>query len=209
MCQRQSSSPILPSAAEIPPWAATVCERVGNTFVRQAVWSPARLQPTTARSPAPPAPTTTTSYVWSSIGYARPFTLVVAALPPLPSPLAIELHSERDFQNREGRGQPDRDREERIDDQQHEFRKLAVCVILDDDLHADLHVIDGREDEEQHQDRDPGRAENLHRGRVIAANQRDHEHDEEDRQRHARERREALMPEMPRAGPGGAEPANL
>jgi hypothetical protein len=47
--------------AEMPPWAATVCERVGNTFVMQAVRSPASLQPTTARRPAPPAPTTTTS----------------------------------------------------------------------------------------------------------------------------------------------------
>ncbi len=47
--------------AEMPPWAATVCERVGNTLVMQAVRSPASLQPTTARSPAPPAPTTTTS----------------------------------------------------------------------------------------------------------------------------------------------------
>src|SRR5690606_41017210 len=35
MCQRQSSSPMLPSAAEIPPCAATVWERVGNTLVMQ------------------------------------------------------------------------------------------------------------------------------------------------------------------------------
>jgi hypothetical protein len=63
MCQRQSSSPILPSAAEMPPCAATVCERVGNTLVTQAVLSPAWLQPTTARRPEPPAPTTTTSKV--------------------------------------------------------------------------------------------------------------------------------------------------
>ena len=61
MCQRQSSSPMLPSAAAIPPCAATVCERVGKTFVMQAVFSPASLAPTTARSPEPPAPTTTTS----------------------------------------------------------------------------------------------------------------------------------------------------
>ena len=45
----------------MPPCAATVCERVGNTFVMQAVRKPASLQPTTARKPAPPAPTTTTS----------------------------------------------------------------------------------------------------------------------------------------------------
>jgi hypothetical protein len=61
MCQRQSSSPMLPSAAAMPPCAATVCERVGNTLVIQAVRNPASLQPTTARKPAPPAPMMTTS----------------------------------------------------------------------------------------------------------------------------------------------------
>src|SRR3954463_12813744 len=63
MCQRQSSGPMLPSAAEMPPWAATVCERVGNALVRQAVRKPACEQPTVARRPAPPAPTITTSKV--------------------------------------------------------------------------------------------------------------------------------------------------
>ena len=41
MCQRQSSGPMLPSAAEMPPCAATVCERVGKTLVMQAVRKPA------------------------------------------------------------------------------------------------------------------------------------------------------------------------
>jgi hypothetical protein len=68
MCQRQSSGPILPSAAEMPPCAATVCDRVGNTLLMQAVRRPASEQPTVARSPAPPAPTITTSKVWSMIG---------------------------------------------------------------------------------------------------------------------------------------------
>ena len=61
MCQRQSSSPILPRLAEMPPWAATVCERVGKTLVMQAVFSPAWAQPRAARRPEPPAPTTMTS----------------------------------------------------------------------------------------------------------------------------------------------------
>ena len=61
MCQRQSSSPMLPSAAPTPPWAATVWERVGKTLVMQAVLRPASPMPKVARSPAPPAPTTTTS----------------------------------------------------------------------------------------------------------------------------------------------------
>ncbi len=33
-CHRQSSLDMLPSAALMPPWAATVWERVGNSFVR-------------------------------------------------------------------------------------------------------------------------------------------------------------------------------
>ncbi len=61
MCQRQSSSPMLPSEAAMPPCAATVCERVGKTLVMQAVLRPASLAPSVARRPAPPAPTTTTS----------------------------------------------------------------------------------------------------------------------------------------------------
>jgi hypothetical protein len=52
---------MLPKLAAIPPWAATVWLRVGNTFVMQAVFSPAPDAPVVARSPAPPAPTTTTS----------------------------------------------------------------------------------------------------------------------------------------------------
>ena len=67
MCQRQSSGPMLPSAAEMPPCAATVWERVGKTLVTQAVRRPACEQPTVARRPAPPAPTTTTSKVWSTM----------------------------------------------------------------------------------------------------------------------------------------------
>ena len=40
MCQRQSSSVMLPSAALMPPCAATVCERVGKSLVMQAVLKP-------------------------------------------------------------------------------------------------------------------------------------------------------------------------
>src|SRR6516164_5079578 len=70
ICQRQSSSPILPSAAEMPPCAATVCERVGKTLVRQTVFNPFAARPKVARKPAPPAPITTTSYLCCSILYA-------------------------------------------------------------------------------------------------------------------------------------------
>jgi hypothetical protein len=42
----------------MPPWAATVCERVGKSLDTQAVLRPASVRPTAARRPAPPAPTT-------------------------------------------------------------------------------------------------------------------------------------------------------
>ena len=62
MCHCQLSSPILPSEAEMPPWAATVWLRVGKTLVTQATFSPCWAAPRAARRPEPPAPTTTTSY---------------------------------------------------------------------------------------------------------------------------------------------------
>ena len=62
MCHRQSSSPIFPKAAEIPPCAADVWLRVGKTFEIHAVFKPASDKPTAALKPEPPAPRTTTSY---------------------------------------------------------------------------------------------------------------------------------------------------
>ena len=52
----------------INTWAATVCERVGNSFVIHAVLKPRLARPKAALSPAPPAPTTTASYSWSTTG---------------------------------------------------------------------------------------------------------------------------------------------
>src|SRR5438093_514657 len=74
---------------------------------------------------------------------------------------------------------------------------------------ADLHVIGDRQDEQQHRNGDRRRTEDLHRGGMVAADQGYHEHDEEDRQRHAGQRSKALMPEMPGAGSGRAEAANV
>src|SRR6266404_10002453 len=52
---------MLPSDAPMPPWAATVCERVGNTFDSTQTERPARASCSEARIPEPPAPTITTS----------------------------------------------------------------------------------------------------------------------------------------------------
>src|SRR4030042_176415 len=61
MCQCQLSSLTLPSDAAMPPCAATVCERVGNTLDSTATLSPASDSCSAARIPAPPAPTMTAS----------------------------------------------------------------------------------------------------------------------------------------------------
>lgn len=55
-------------------WAATVCERVGKSLVMHAVLNPCSDNPIAALRPAPPAPTTTASYVWSTIVYDEPPT---------------------------------------------------------------------------------------------------------------------------------------
>jgi len=46
-----------------------VWDLVGNNLVMQAVLNPYSTNPKAALSPAPPAPTTTASYVWSIIVY--------------------------------------------------------------------------------------------------------------------------------------------
>jgi hypothetical protein len=70
MCHCQWSGPMFDSDAAMPPCAATVCERVGNTLEMQAVRSPCSAMPSVARNPAPPAPTTTTSYSCVSYSYS-------------------------------------------------------------------------------------------------------------------------------------------
>src|SRR5512132_1031758 len=49
------------SEAAMPPCAATVWERVGNTLDTTATFRPARASCSEARMPEPPAPTITTS----------------------------------------------------------------------------------------------------------------------------------------------------
>src|SRR6266853_3295162 len=93
MCHSHESSPMLPSAAPIPPWAATVCERVGNTLERTATLKPASDNCSAARRPAPPAPTTTTSKLRFAIG-----TSESPENPHRPAGAADEPHHRRDLQ---------------------------------------------------------------------------------------------------------------
>ena len=65
MCQRQSSATRLPSAALMPPWAATVWLRVGGTLERQATDAPRSLpQPPHAARP----PRTDNQHVMMVVG---------------------------------------------------------------------------------------------------------------------------------------------
>src|SRR6185369_6978262 len=72
MCHNQLSSDMLPSAAPMPPCAATVCERVGNTFDSTATESPASASCSDARMPDPPAPTTSASNLRTASATMRP-----------------------------------------------------------------------------------------------------------------------------------------
>src|SRR6478672_6530601 len=72
MCQSQLSSPMLPSAAPMPPWAATVCERVGKTFESTATRRPWLASSSAARSPEPPAPTMTASNLRMGVVISSP-----------------------------------------------------------------------------------------------------------------------------------------
>jgi hypothetical protein len=65
-CHSGESSSTLPRAAHIPPCAVPVCERVGYSFEITAVLTCSDAS-MAARSPAPPAPTITASYVWLTV----------------------------------------------------------------------------------------------------------------------------------------------
>src|SRR5687768_15731385 len=125
---------MLASAAEMPPCAATVCERVGNTLVMQAVCRPLAARPKVARRPATPAPTTTMSYLCSVILYALFASGVVMA----------GSGSEGDAAD----GHDGGERGERAGELDHDLQGEllpAVHVILDHHLQAELRVP------EQHQ----------------------------------------------------------
>src|SRR3954453_11871310 len=67
-CTRQlSSGQALPIAAAMPPSAMTVCALPSSDLQTTAVRAPCSRASIAARSPAPPAPTTTTSYWCFSI----------------------------------------------------------------------------------------------------------------------------------------------
>src|SRR5205085_4676598 len=121
MCQSQLSSPMLPSAAPTPPCAATVCDRVGNTFESTATFRPACASSSEARMPEPPAPTITASNL-------RTGTAAMSATSP------------------EDRSRPDEvgDERERHGELQAEADPHRLHVIHEDVAQADPRVVQKR-----------------------------------------------------------------
>src|SRR4029079_2120268 len=156
MCQSQLSSPMLPSAAPMPPCAATVCERVGNTLERTATRSPACAASSEARIPAPPAPTITASNLRTGI--------VMSASPQdARRPHEVEEEHERDG---EFRG---------------EAHRRGLHVIHDDVAHADPRVIEERGDEEHRPHLEPHLGEDGFPCRIVGRAVQDQREEREDR----------------------------
>src|ERR1700687_5695872 len=128
MCHSQWSSPMLPSAAPMPPWAATVCERVGKTLVSTATRSPPMESSSAARSPEPPAPTMTASNLRTGS--------VIASSTPQDGSRPEQVEQER----------------ERHRGLQREPQTRGAHVVHEDVAHADPGVVQER-GEEKHRDK--------------------------------------------------------
>src|SRR6476469_7963474 len=124
MCHSQRSSDMFPSDAPIPPCAATVCERVGNTFDRTATVRPASASCSEARMPAPPAPM---------------ISATKRRAPSFIDDADIALRARRSRRPPQHLDRPARVRDERADDGDLERKAQArrLCVIHQDIAHAD------------------------------------------------------------------------
>src|SRR5690606_205467 len=191
MCHCQLSSPMLPSAAEMPPCAATVWERVGKTLVTQAVFRPFCARPKVARRPAPPAPTTTTSYLCSMILYAE----------------VIGSARQRDACDREQRCESADGAEEVHKQLERDPGATSVHVVLDDHLETELGMPEQRDRERGQQDRVARPGDRRPHRLQVGAGQRHQGADEPCHQEHQRHRGRALQPEVAGAGLGRTEPA--
>ncbi|KAG0162131.1 hypothetical protein DFQ30_003207, partial [Apophysomyces sp. BC1015] len=127
---RVLSSLMLPSDAPMPPCAATVCERVGNTLESTATDRPAFASCSDARIPEPPAPTITTSNLRRGSEF-----LIAAMLLNSPENLCGVARA---------RDEPD-DRQ----DLQHEPHADRLHVVHPDVAHADPRVIKKREQRDE------------------------------------------------------------
>src|SRR5450755_783636 len=126
----------------------------------QAVVRPASTAPWVARKPAPPAPTTTTSNVWSTKLYVR-------------VELMLFLDKDADLSARRRRWRARRRRKEIVQSQRDHFGRFFVNVVFGDDLHSDSHMSRSAKDELQRRDRHQRIAEIAAHRRMINARQCD------------------------------------
>src|SRR5690606_38408545 len=143
---------MLPGAAEMPPCAATVCERVGKTLVMQAVFRPLCASPKVARRPAPPAPTTIMSYWCSVMGYAD----VIAG-----------SRGKGDAGDRIQRGDGAQPAEEVVEEMRGDLEPAPVHVVLDHDLQAELGMPEHGHQEHREDDRVPGDRKSVVQGKRV------------------------------------------
>jgi hypothetical protein len=108
----------------------------------------------------------------------------------------IDTNSKRQLENRVDRRETCRDGEEGVEDQERIFGAFLVHIILDDYLHADSHVMERRDDEQQHDDCHQGRAKNLGNRGVIAPDQRNDDQHCRDGQRNIGDRGQSLLDEV-------------
>src|SRR5690606_16822283 len=204
ICQRQSSGPMLPSAAEMPPCAATVCERVGNTLVMQAVFRPLWARPNVARSPAPPAPTTIMSYLCSVILYAG---LTEDAVMSASGGARGDDHG--DMAEREETGERAREAGEQVEQLECDLNPARVHVVLDHHLHAELGMPEHGDHQRRHRDRVPRPGDGGAHGVQVRADQRYQQPNQPGHQQGQRDGGHALPPEVAGAGLARAQAPGL
>src|SRR5687767_9527472 len=115
----------------MPPWAAPVCERVGYSFVSTAVR--VRSEDSRAgRTPAPPAPTMTTSYVRCAV----PMAVSAALASRTGGVRRVGIHAQAEREDHEGGQHADAEGCEVEQPLQPETGAGALDALLDDGAEA-------------------------------------------------------------------------
>src|SRR6185436_3662978 len=169
MCQSQLSSDMLASAAPMPPCAATVCERVGNTFDSTATDSPASASCSDARMPEPPAPMTIASNLRTgSVMDAPPRLRPHSSIRPLRC-LSRGHNSRLETARRRSCDAPQQlQRPAEIADQRDDGESLQeeadagwLDVVHQDVAHADPRVVEERDHEQERGELEAAVAEEI------------------------------------------------
>src|SRR5271165_809503 len=178
---------MLPSDAPMPPCAATVWERVGNTFDSTATDNPACASCNEARMPEPPAPTTMASNLRTggvtALASGNAPRGRCLAEDPARSPAPPEQVDEPDGVGEEGQGS------QRFEGQPQRGR---LQIIHPDVAHAHPGVPQQREPEQQRGDAERAVGEQRLPQRVVDAALVPGDPQPEQRVEHHDQRRDAL-----------------